>query len=87
MIHTVEKSEAGKGVRQSETGSGDAFLKRKVSKLIDVTVEQRSEGNESHSHKQRDNLPDKGNDKCKGPKTRACLACSGNSKETMAERK
>lgn len=52
MIHAVEKSEVGKGIRQSEIGSGDAFLKRKVRKLlIEFTCEQRSEGNESYSHK------------------------------------
>lgn len=52
VIHAVEKSEVGKGIRQSEIGSGDAFLKRKVRKLlIEFTCEQRSEGNESYSHK------------------------------------
>lgn len=46
MINPIQKSEAGKGVKQRGIGSGDAFLKRMVRELEGM-FEQRSEGNES----------------------------------------
>ena len=51
VIHVTEKRETGKGAGRVGLEAGMLFKKKPRELLIEVTFEQRSAENESHSHK------------------------------------